>query len=64
MVSFALAYGMHNKGYYYLVVASMAVVMFGGMCRYNDASRLRWRNIKFEYDGTSFHLSFERRKNA
>ena len=34
------------------------------MCRYNDANRLRWRNIKFEPDGTIFHLSFEKRKNA
>jgi len=47
-----------------LVVASTAVVMFGGMCIYDDASRLRWRNVRFEPDGVSFHLSFEKRKNA
>jgi len=64
VVSFALAYGVHNRGYCHLVVASVAVVIFGGMCRYNDASRLRWRNVTIEPDGCSFHLSFEKRKNA
>jgi hypothetical protein len=64
VVFFALAYGVHNQGYCHLVVASMAVVMFGGMCRYNDASHLRWRNVTIESDGVSFHLSFEKRKNA
>jgi len=42
----------------------MAVVMFGGMCIYNDANRLRWRNITIEPDGNSFHLYFEKRENA
>jgi hypothetical protein len=42
----------------------MTVVMFGGMCKYDDASRLRWRNVQLEPDGSSFHLSFEKRKNA
>ncbi len=42
----------------------MVVVMSGGMCRYDDASRLRWRNVQFELDGSNFHLSFEKRKNA
>jgi hypothetical protein len=48
VVSFALAYGVHNQGYCHLVVATMVVVMFGGMCRYNDANRLRWRNVTIE----------------
>jgi hypothetical protein len=38
--------------------------MFGGMRRYNDASRLNWRNVTIEPDGISFHISFEKRKNA
>ena len=38
--------------------------MFGAMCRYNDVSRLRWRNVKFEQDGNCFHFTFEKRKNA
>ncbi len=42
----------------------MAVVMFGGMCMYEDANRLRWRNVQFEPYGNNFHLSFEKRKNA
>jgi hypothetical protein len=42
----------------------MAVIMFGAMFRYNDGSRLRWRNAKFEQDGGYFHLTFEKRKNA
>jgi hypothetical protein len=64
VVSFALAYGVHNQGYCHLVVASMAVVMFGGMCMYNDVSRFRWRSVTIEPDGRSFHLSFEKRKNG
>ncbi len=42
----------------------MAVIRFGAMCRYNDVSRLRWRNAKFEQYGSSFHLTFEKRKNV
>ena len=64
VVAFALEYGVCNNGYCHLVVASMSVVMFGGMCMYDDASRLRWHNVVFEPDGISFHLSFQKRKNA
>ena len=60
MVFFALVYGVHNQGYFHLVAASMAVVMFAEMCRYNDASRLRWRDVKFEPAGTSSHLKREK----
>ena len=64
VVRFAEAYGVRHQGYCHLVVATMSVVMFGAMCRYNDASRLRWRNVRFEADGSAFELTFEKRKNA
>ena len=41
VVLFVEAYGVRQKGYCHLVVASMAVVMFGAMCRYDDASGLK-----------------------
>ena len=63
-MSFALAYAVHNQGYCRMVVASIEVVMFGAMCKYNDANRLRWRNVEITPDGRSFILSFEKRKNA
>ena len=50
--------------YFHLVAATMAGVMFGAMCRCNDASHLRWRNIRFESDGSSFEITFEKGKNA
>ncbi len=40
VVAFALEYGINNMGYVHLVVTSMAVVMFGGMCKYDDAISL------------------------
>ncbi len=48
----------------HLVVVSMAVIMFGAMCRYDDVSVLRWRNIRFVEDGSGFEITFEKRKNA
>jgi hypothetical protein len=42
----------------------MAIVMFGGMCRYDDASGLLWRNVRFEEDGSAFEITFDKRKNA
>jgi hypothetical protein len=59
-----MEYGVNNRGYCHLFGALMAVVMFKGMCGYDDASRLHWRNVQFELDGNSFHHSFEKRKNA
>ena len=59
-----MEYGVCNLGYCHLVVASMAAVMFGGMCMYDDANRLRWRNVQFESDDNTFRLSFEKMKNA
>ena len=42
----------------------MTVIIFGAMCRYNDASGLKWRNIRFVEDGSGFEITFEKRKNA
>ncbi len=62
-MSFALEHGVNSKGYCHLVVAAMAVVMFGAMCRYDDISHLRWRSIKFDTGYRCFHIEFEKRKN-
>ncbi len=40
VVEFAVAYGVRHRGYGHLIVATMTVVIFGEMCRYNDASGL------------------------
>ncbi len=40
------------------------VIMFGGMCRYDDASGLLWSNIRFEADGSAFEITFDKRKNC
>jgi hypothetical protein len=64
VVRFAEAYGVRHQGYCHLMIATMAVVMFGGMCRYDDASRLMWRNVRFLENGSGFEITFEKRKNA
>jgi integrase len=64
VVNFVEAYGVRHQGYCHLVVATMAVVMFGGMCRYDDASGLQWRNVRFVEDGSGFEITFDKRKNA
>ena len=64
MVKFAEAYGSLQHGYCHLVVATISVVMFGAMCRYDDASGLMWRNIRFEADGSAFEITFDKRKNC
>jgi len=51
VVMFATAYEVMRQGYCHLVVSSMAVLMFGGMCRYADVSLLRWRNLQFDKNG-------------
>ncbi len=38
VVDFVETYMVRHQGYCHMVVATMAVVMFGGMCRYDDAS--------------------------
>ncbi len=52
VVLFAEAYGVRQQESCHLVVAAMAVIMFGAMCRYDDASGLKWRNICFVEDGS------------
>ncbi len=37
----------YHQGFFHLVVATMVVVMIGGMCRYDDASHLSWWNVRF-----------------
>jgi hypothetical protein len=65
VVNFVEAYGVRHQGYCHLVVATMAIVMFDGMCRrYDDASGQLWRNVRFEEDGSGFEISFDKRKNA
>ena len=63
VVDFEVAYGVRHQGYFHLVVATMAVVMYGGMCRYDDASGLLWSNIRFESDGSGFKITFDKRKS-
>ncbi len=64
LVDFALLYGIHNQGYCHLVIATMAIVSFGAMCRYSDVNLLRWGSIHFESDLSSFVITFEGRKNS
>jgi hypothetical protein len=42
----------------------MTILMFGGMCRYEDASGLQWRNVRFLQDRSAYALTFDKRKNA
>ena len=64
VLDFLEAYGVRHPGYCHSVVATMTVVMFGGMCRYDDASELQWKNIRFVEDGSGFEITFDKRKNA
>ncbi len=64
VLSFAEAYGVRHQEYHHMVVATMAVGMFDGMCHYDDASGLLWSNIRFEADGRAFEITFDKRKNA
>ncbi len=41
VVSFVVTYGIRQQGYCHMVVVKMAVLMLGGMCRYDDASGLQ-----------------------
>ena len=63
VVDLAVAYGVRHQGYYHLVVATMTIVMFGEMCRYDDASRLLWKNVCFVADGSGYEITFVKRKN-
>ncbi len=64
VVLFVEAYGVRQHGYWHLVVASMAVINSGAMCRYDDASGLTWRNLRLVENGSAFEMTFEKRKNA
>ncbi len=64
LVDFALLCGIKSQGYCHLVVATMAILSFGAMCRYNGVSRLKWGNIKFETNLSSFEITFDIRKNS
>jgi hypothetical protein len=64
VVLFAEAYGVRQQGYCHLVVAAMAVILFGAMCRYDDASGLKWKNLRFVEDGSGFEITFDKRKNC
>ena len=64
VVLFTEAYGVRSLGYCHLVVATMAVIMFGAMCRYNDASGLLWKNLRFVEDGSGFEIAFEKHKKT
>jgi hypothetical protein len=60
VVKLAEAIGARAQGYCHLVVVDIFVVMFGGMCRYEDASGCKWRNIRIEADGSAFEISFDK----
>ena len=47
-----------------MVVATMVVVMFGRMFRYDDVSRLLWRNVLFVEAMIEFKISFDKRNNV
>ncbi len=64
VVKFAEAYGARAQGYCHLLVAAIYGVILGGMCRYDDASGLKWWNIRFEADGSAFEITFDKRKNC
>ena len=60
----AFAHGVKHQGYFHLVDATTNVVMFGGMCRYNHDSRLRWMNVNFEANDYGLEIIFERCKTC
>jgi integrase len=64
VVDFAGAYGVRHHEYCHLVVATMAVIMFGGMCRYDDAAGLLWSNIRFETYWSAFKITFNKHNYA
>ncbi len=64
LVDFALLYGVHEQGYSHLVVASMANLSFGAICRYSDVSGLKWGNISLESNLSSLEITFETREKS
>ena len=63
-MKFTEAYGVRQQGYCHKVMAAICVIMFGAMCRYDDASGLMWRNIRFEADGGAFEITFDKLNNS
>jgi hypothetical protein len=63
-MGFAKTYGVLRQGYCHLMVATMAVVIFGEMCRYDDVPGLLWRNVLSVDDGSGFEITVHKRKNA
>ena len=41
----------------------MAILSFGAICRYSDVSLLKWGNVHYESDLSSFVITFEGRNN-
>ncbi len=64
LVDFSLLYGVNSHGYFHLVIVTMAILSFGAMCRYSDINRLKWENIRFESDLSSFEITFKKIKNS
>ena len=46
------------------MVATITIVVFGRMCRYDDESGMLWLNVRFEEDGSGYKRSFVNCKNA
>jgi hypothetical protein len=63
LVDFALLHAIHHQGYCNLGVSQYGIFSFGAMCRYSDAIRLTWINVRFESDSSSLENLFERRNN-
>ena len=42
LVDFAALYGNQNQVYCHLVISTMAILLFGALCRYSDVSRHKW----------------------
>ncbi len=53
-----------SLGYCHLVVATMALIVFGAMRRCHDASGLICKSLRFIEDVSGFKIAFEKRKNA
>jgi hypothetical protein len=64
VVSFAVAYGLRQQSYCHMAAAMMAVLMFGNICRYNDASGLQWQNVRFLEDRSGYTFNFDKCKNT
>ncbi len=62
LVVLPLFNGVYSQGYFYLCVSTMTtnILFFGAMYRFSHVSHLKWRNIRFESDLSSFKITFER----